>query len=215
MARARPERVPGPHQRLRHAGAAGVRRRDGRVARRPAERDRPQLVDGQRGAPHRSLGGRRAHRRGRRRVVLRRRRGELPRRHRVAAGDAHRAAGRRERARPASSPSCGEGLRYINSVVAIRSILLLLAFVSFTGIPYMVLMPIFAAQVLHGGPHTLGLLTAVVGGRRGRGRALARLAPRGSWASLASSASPEARSAPASWPSASRDRSGSRCRSCW
>ncbi len=57
----------------------------------------------------------------------------------------------------------GEGLRYINSVVAIRSILLLLAFVSYTGIPYMVLMPIFAGQVLHGGPHTLGLLTAASG----------------------------------------------------
>ncbi len=57
----------------------------------------------------------------------------------------------------------GDGLRYINSVVAIRSILLLLALVSFTGIPYMVLMPIFAGQVLHGGPHTLGLLTAASG----------------------------------------------------
>jgi MFS family permease len=56
-----------------------------------------------------------------------------------------------------------EGLRYVASVVPIRSILLLLAFVSFTGIPYMVLMPIFAAQVLHGGPHTLGLLTASSG----------------------------------------------------
>jgi MFS family permease len=57
----------------------------------------------------------------------------------------------------------GEGLRYINSVVTIRSILLLLAFVSYTGIPYMVLMPIFAGRVLHGGPHTLGLLTAASG----------------------------------------------------
>src|SRR5262249_48538371 len=57
----------------------------------------------------------------------------------------------------------GEGLRYINSVVAIRSILLLLAFVSYTGIPYMVLLPIFAGKVLHGGPHTLGLLTAASG----------------------------------------------------
>jgi MFS family permease len=56
-----------------------------------------------------------------------------------------------------------DGLRYVASVVPIRSILLLLAFVSFTGIPYMVLMPIFAAQVLHGGPHTLGLLTASSG----------------------------------------------------
>lgn len=56
-----------------------------------------------------------------------------------------------------------EGFRYVVSVVPIRSILLLLALVSFTGVPYMVLMPIFAAQVLRGGPHTLGLLTASSG----------------------------------------------------
>lgn len=53
-----------------------------------------------------------------------------------------------------------EGFRYVVAVVPIRSILLLLAFVSLTGVPYMVLMPIFAAQVLRGGPYTLGLLTA-------------------------------------------------------
>ena len=40
----------GDHQRLRHAGAAGVRRRDGRGPRRSAERHRAQLVDGQRAA---------------------------------------------------------------------------------------------------------------------------------------------------------------------
>ena len=31
------------------------------------------------------------------------------------------------------------------------------------GWPFMVLMPIFAAQVLHGGPHTLGFLMGAVG----------------------------------------------------
>jgi MFS family permease len=31
------------------------------------------------------------------------------------------------------------------------------------GMPYVVLMPIFAAQVLHGGPHTLGFLTGASG----------------------------------------------------
>ncbi len=56
-----------------------------------------------------------------------------------------------------------EGFRYVVSVVPIRSVLLLLACVSLTGVPYMVLMPIFAAQVLHGGPHTLGLLTGCTG----------------------------------------------------
>ncbi len=56
-----------------------------------------------------------------------------------------------------------EGLRYVVSEVPIRAVLLLLACVSLTGVPYMVLMPIFAAQVLHGGPHTLGLLTGCTG----------------------------------------------------
>jgi MFS family permease len=56
-----------------------------------------------------------------------------------------------------------DGFRYVISVVPIRSILLLLAVVSFTGVPYMVLLPIFAAQVLRGGPHTLGWLTACSG----------------------------------------------------
>ena len=45
----------------------------------------------------------------------------------------------------------------------IREILILLAVVSFTGIPYTVLMPVFAGQVLHGGPHTFGILMAATG----------------------------------------------------
>jgi MFS family permease len=47
--------------------------------------------------------------------------------------------------------------------VPIRTILLLFALVSLMGIPYVVLMPVFAAQVLHGGPHTLGFLMAGAG----------------------------------------------------
>ena len=34
---------------------------------------------------------------------------------------------------------------------------------SLMGWPFMVLMPIFAAQILHGGPHTLGFLMGAVG----------------------------------------------------
>jgi hypothetical protein len=45
----------------------------------------------------------------------------------------------------------------------IRTILLLFALLSLMGWPFMVLMPIFAAQVLHGGPHTLGFLMGAVG----------------------------------------------------
>jgi MFS family permease len=56
-----------------------------------------------------------------------------------------------------------EGMAYVGTMVPIRSILLLLAFVSLTAMPYTVLMPIFAADILGGGPHTLGLLTAASG----------------------------------------------------
>jgi MFS family permease len=56
-----------------------------------------------------------------------------------------------------------EGWQYVTGTVAIRSILLLLALTSLVGMPYTVLMPIFASQVLHGGPHTLGFLMAASG----------------------------------------------------
>jgi MFS family permease len=55
------------------------------------------------------------------------------------------------------------GWRYVTESVPIRSILLLLALVSLVGMPYTVLMPIFASQVLHGGPNTLGFLMAASG----------------------------------------------------
>ncbi len=51
-----------------------------------------------------------------------------------------------------------EGASYVFSSSPIRTILLLLALISFTGVPYAVLSPVFAAEVLGGGPHTLGLL---------------------------------------------------------
>ncbi|MEO8727029.1 MAG: MFS transporter [Acidobacteriaceae bacterium] len=56
-----------------------------------------------------------------------------------------------------------EGWRYAAGSVSIRSILLLIALVGLVGMPYMVLLPIFAAQILHGGAHTLGFLTGAVG----------------------------------------------------
>jgi len=56
-----------------------------------------------------------------------------------------------------------EGWRYVSGFVPIRSILLLLALVSLVGMQYTVLMPIFAAQVLYGGPHTLGFLMGASG----------------------------------------------------
>jgi len=56
-----------------------------------------------------------------------------------------------------------EGFRYAAGFVPIRSVLLLLALVSFMGMPYTVLMPAVADKVLGGGAHTLGFLMAAAG----------------------------------------------------
>ncbi|HTW47509.1 MAG TPA: MFS transporter [Acidobacteriaceae bacterium] len=56
-----------------------------------------------------------------------------------------------------------EGWSYVSTFTPIRTILLLFALVSFMGMPYMVLMPVFAGNVLHGGPHTLGFLMGAAG----------------------------------------------------
>jgi len=56
-----------------------------------------------------------------------------------------------------------EGWRYVRESLPIRSILMNLGIVSMFGMSYSVLMPIFAAEVLHGGPNTLGFLMSAVG----------------------------------------------------
>ncbi len=56
-----------------------------------------------------------------------------------------------------------QGWTYVTGFAPIRTILTLFALLSLMGWPFMVLMPIFAAQVLHGGPHTLGFLMGAVG----------------------------------------------------
>jgi MFS family permease len=56
-----------------------------------------------------------------------------------------------------------DGVRYSMGFAPIRAVLLLVGLVSLLGMPYAVLMPIFAAEVLHGGPHTLGLLMTAPG----------------------------------------------------
>jgi MFS family permease len=55
------------------------------------------------------------------------------------------------------------GWTYVSGFLPIRTILLLFAVVSLMGMPFVVLMPIFAKTVLHGGPHTLGFLMASMG----------------------------------------------------
>jgi MFS family permease len=57
----------------------------------------------------------------------------------------------------------GDGWKYVVESPAIRSILLLLALTSVIGMPYTVLMPLIAADILHGGAHTLGFLMAMSG----------------------------------------------------
>jgi MFS family permease len=56
-----------------------------------------------------------------------------------------------------------EGWNYIVGFMPIRNMLLLLALVSLVGMPYTVLMPIFANEILGGGPYTLGWLMAASG----------------------------------------------------
>jgi MFS family permease len=56
-----------------------------------------------------------------------------------------------------------EGWAYVSTFRPVRTILLLFALLSLMGWPYAVLLPIFAQNVLHGGPHTLGFLTGASG----------------------------------------------------
>src|SRR3979411_557739 len=83
-----------------------------------------------------------------------------------------RAAGRRRltvvprpsgRPRPPLWTGMIEGFRYAFGFAPIRTVLLLLALVSFMGMPYTVLLPIFAADILKGGPYGLGFLSAASG----------------------------------------------------
>jgi MFS family permease len=66
---------------------------------------------------------------------------------------------------PAGSPleNILEGFAYARNTGPIRAILLLLGLVSFVGMPYTVLMPVFADQILHGGARGLGILMGATG----------------------------------------------------
>jgi MFS family permease len=55
------------------------------------------------------------------------------------------------------------GFAYVGSTPPILAIVLLLGLVSLMGMPYTVLMPIFADQILGGGPRGLGILTCATG----------------------------------------------------
>ncbi len=56
-----------------------------------------------------------------------------------------------------------EGFTFVARTAPIRALLLLLGLVSLTGMPYVVLMPIFADEILHTGARGLGILMGVTG----------------------------------------------------
>ena len=56
-----------------------------------------------------------------------------------------------------------EGFQFILKATPVRDLLLLLGLLSLMGMPYSVLMPIFADQILHGGPKALGVLMGFSG----------------------------------------------------
>ena len=56
-----------------------------------------------------------------------------------------------------------EGFRFVAHAAPIRALLLLVGIASFAGLPYAVLMPMFADSILHGGPRGFGLLMGASG----------------------------------------------------
>lgn len=56
-----------------------------------------------------------------------------------------------------------DGFQYAAGFAPIRDILLIFALVNLVGMPYMVLMPVFAKDVLQGGPSALGFLMGCTG----------------------------------------------------
>jgi MFS family permease len=56
-----------------------------------------------------------------------------------------------------------EGFQWVSRTAPIRALLLLLGLVSLVGMPYTVLMPIFADRILHGGAKGLGILMGFTG----------------------------------------------------
>jgi MFS family permease len=56
-----------------------------------------------------------------------------------------------------------EGFRFVRHTAPIRAILLLLGLVSLMAMPYIILMPIFADKILHGGARGLGILMGATG----------------------------------------------------
>ena len=81
----------------------------------------------------------------------------------IPAADAHQACGRSGPTRAAWLRRCARSWDYVRTFQPVRTILLLFALISLMGYPYIVLMPVFAVQILHGDSTTLGWLAAATG----------------------------------------------------
>jgi len=68
-----------------------------------------------------------------------------------------------ERAIKSAFDHMAEGFRFVRRTAPIRALLLILGLVSLVGMPYTVLMPVFAKTVLHGDATTLGVLGSAAG----------------------------------------------------
>jgi MFS family permease len=68
-----------------------------------------------------------------------------------------------ERAITSAFDHIAEGFRFVRRTAPIRALLLLLGLVSLVGMPYTVLMPVFAKTILHGNARTLGVLGSAAG----------------------------------------------------
>lgn len=68
-----------------------------------------------------------------------------------------------EQAKVRMGRSIMEGWRYAYRFEPIRAIIVLVAILSLMGLPYNVLLPVYAKEILHGGPSALGFLTGASG----------------------------------------------------
>jgi MFS family permease len=100
-------------------------------------------------------------------------------------------AGSRVRATVSAWESVVEGFAFAWQTAPVRALLLLLGLISLMGMPYSVLMPVFAERILGGGPNSYGLLmsAAGVGALASSGALAARRDVRGLGRWIAASAS--------------------------
>jgi MFS family permease len=65
--------------------------------------------------------------------------------------------------RPAAKGAIHHGFQFVLGAKPVRDLLVLLGLLSLLGMPYGVLMPLFADRILHGGPRALGMLMGTSG----------------------------------------------------